>query len=45
VPYSGLCYAAGLSRLPIKGFALITLIRIPRLVAYYYLIELGWLAG
>ncbi len=45
VPYSGLCYMAGLARLPARGFALISLIRVPRLVIYYYLIQLGWLAG
>jgi len=27
-----------------RGFALVTLIRVPRLVAYYYLVRLGWMA-
>ncbi len=42
ITYAGLCYLCGASRLPARGFAVITLIRIPRLVAYYYLVLLGW---
>lgn len=42
ITYAALCYMAGLGRLPRSGFLLITLIRAPRLVAYYYLIKLGW---
>lgn len=42
ITYSALCYLCGLGRLPRFGFFLITLIRIPRLIAYYYLIKIGW---
>jgi membrane protein YqaA with SNARE-associated domain len=42
ITYSALCYLAGLGRLPRYGFFLITLFRVPRLVAYYYLLKLGW---
>lgn len=42
VPYSVLCYLAGLQGLPANLFLLFTLLRIPRLVAYYYLVRLGW---
>lgn len=45
ITYSALCYLAGLSRLPKRGFAVISLIRIPRLIAYYYLVKLGWFAS
>lgn len=42
VPYSVLCYLAGLQGLPAKLFLLFSLLRIPRLVAYYYLVRFGW---
>jgi membrane protein YqaA with SNARE-associated domain len=42
ITYSALCYMSGLARLPRRGFFLITLIRVPRLVAYYYLVKIGW---
>jgi membrane protein YqaA with SNARE-associated domain len=45
IPYSILCYLSGLSRLPRRGFALISIIRVPRLIGYYYLVQLGWLSG
>lgn len=41
--YAALCYLSGLSGLSKRGFALVTLIRVPRLVAYYYLVRLGWM--
>jgi membrane protein YqaA with SNARE-associated domain len=43
ITYAGLCYLAGLSHLSKRGFAVITLIRVPRLLAYYYLVRLGWM--
>jgi membrane protein YqaA with SNARE-associated domain len=43
ITYAALCYLSGLSRLPKRGFAVIALIRVPRLVAYYYLVRLGWM--
>jgi membrane protein YqaA with SNARE-associated domain len=42
ITYSALCYMCGLARLPRGGFLLVTVIRVPRLVAYYYLVKLGW---
>jgi membrane protein YqaA with SNARE-associated domain len=42
VPYSLLCYLSGLNRLPYRLFALLCLLRIPKLVAYFYLIKAGW---
>jgi membrane protein YqaA with SNARE-associated domain len=44
VPYSVLCYLAGLQGLPANLFLLFTLLRIPRLLVYYYLVRLGWSA-
>jgi membrane protein YqaA with SNARE-associated domain len=40
--YSALCYLAGMNRIPKRAFALVTLLRIPRLCGYYYLVRLGW---
>ena len=45
IAFSMLCYAAGLCRLPRRAFVLIALIRIPKLMAYYYLVRLGWAFG
>jgi membrane protein YqaA with SNARE-associated domain len=45
VTYAALCYIAGLGRLSKRGFLVIALVRIPRLVAYYYLVRLGWLGS
>jgi membrane protein YqaA with SNARE-associated domain len=42
VAFSMLCYTAGVCRLPARAFALIALLRLPKLVAYYYLVRLGW---
>ena len=42
IAFSMLCYTAGLCRLPKRAFALIALLRLPKLVAYYYLVRLGW---
>jgi membrane protein YqaA with SNARE-associated domain len=40
--YSVLCYIAGAYRMPKRVLALISLLRIPRLVMFYYLVRLGW---
>ncbi|NUP10982.1 MAG: hypothetical protein HOW73_33465 [Polyangiaceae bacterium] len=42
VPYSFLCYLSGLNRLPYPLFAILCVLRIPKIVAYFYLIRLGW---
>lgn len=42
ITYAALCYLAGVSRLSPRGFAVIVLIRVPRLIAYYYVVRLGW---
>lgn len=42
LPYSLLCYLAGLSRAPRGFFALLCVCRVPKLVAFYWLIRLGW---
>jgi membrane protein YqaA with SNARE-associated domain len=43
ITYAALCYIAGLGRVTKRGFLVIALVRVPRLVAYYYLVRLGWL--
>lgn len=42
VPYSVLCYLAGLNRAPRAFLALLCVCRIPKLLAFYGLIQLGW---
>ena len=42
IPYSMLCYLAGLNRLPRRFLAILALCRVPKLVGFYYLIRLGW---
>ena len=42
VPFSWLCYAAGLCRLRYGLFTAFTLLRVPRILFYYLLIRLGW---
>jgi membrane protein YqaA with SNARE-associated domain len=42
VAYSVLCYLAGIHHLPRRVFAVISLCRIPRLLLFFYLVELGW---
>jgi len=42
VPYSVLCYAAGLNRMPRRFLALLGLCRIPKLVGFYWLVHAGW---
>jgi membrane protein YqaA with SNARE-associated domain len=45
VPFSMLCYLAGLYRLPMRHLALLLLFRVPRLFVFYALIRLGWAQG
>jgi membrane protein YqaA with SNARE-associated domain len=42
IAYSALCYLAGFYRLPKRLYALLALLRVPKLVLYYYLVQLGW---
>lgn len=42
IPYSVLCYLAGLHRLPLRFFLVLAACRIPRLLLFYYLVQLGW---
>lgn len=42
IAYSVLCYLAGIQRLPRRIFAVLSLCRIPRLLLFFYLVELGW---
>jgi len=42
IAYSVLCYLAGLYRLPRRVFVVVCLCRIPRLLLFFYLVELGW---
>ena len=44
LPFSVLCYAAGLYHFSSRAFALILLLRIPKLMVFYYLVWLGWSA-
>lgn len=45
VPYSVLCYLAGMMRLPRQFLVLLCLCRIPKLAAFYWLVLLGWQPG
>lgn len=42
IPFSLLCYLAGLYRVPYRVYAVLVLLRVPRLLAFYLLIRLGW---
>lgn len=42
VPFSMLCYLAGLYRMPYRIFAVLLLFRVPRLLFFYALIRAGW---
>jgi membrane protein YqaA with SNARE-associated domain len=42
IAYSVVCYLAGLNRLPIRFFAVLAALRVPRLILFYYLVRLGW---
>jgi len=45
IPYSLLCYLAGLGRLPRTFLLLLSLYRVPKLLGFYLLVYLGWNAG
>ena len=42
VPFSIICWFAGIYKMPYRPFLIGTLARIPRFVVYYYLFEWGW---
>jgi membrane protein YqaA with SNARE-associated domain len=42
LPYSVVCWFAGLYKMPYGRFFFATLFRIPRMIGYYYLFKLGW---
>jgi membrane protein YqaA with SNARE-associated domain len=42
VPFSVLCYLAGLNRMPLKFLGLLAVFRVPKLAVFYYLLHLGW---
>jgi membrane protein YqaA with SNARE-associated domain len=42
IPYSVLCQAAGVNRLPRRFLALLSLCRIPKLLGFYWLVRAGW---
>lgn len=44
IPFSVLCYAAGLSRLPGRFVVLLGLCRVPKLLGFFWLIHTGWSA-
>lgn len=41
-PYSTLCHLAGLYRMPFRQFALFSLLRIPRILFYYWVLRAGF---
>lgn len=45
IAYSLLCYVAGANRLPWRIFFVLSVCRIPRILLFYYLIRIGWLAA
>ena len=42
IPFSVLCYLAGLNRMPHKFLGLLAFFRIPKLAVFYFLLHLGW---
>lgn len=42
IPYSVLCYLAGIQQLPRRIFAVLSLCRLPKLLLFFYMVELGW---
>jgi membrane protein YqaA with SNARE-associated domain len=42
IPYSVLCYTAGLNRMPYAFLALLSLCRVPKLLGFYWLVYAGW---
>jgi uncharacterized membrane protein YdjX (TVP38/TMEM64 family) len=45
VPYAHLCYLMGLNHMPYRKFALLCVLRVPKLVLYYLVVRLGWGTG
>ncbi|MFO0591969.1 MAG: VTT domain-containing protein [Polyangiaceae bacterium] len=45
MPFSIMCYVAGIYRVKPKLFALVLLMRVPRLVVMYWLARAGWMTG
>lgn len=45
LPFSVTCYAAGSIQMPYRRFALVCLLRAPRMFFYLWLIRLGWVAA
>lgn len=42
IPYSVLCYLAGLNRLPAPFLVLVGVCRVPKLLGFYGLVYMGW---
>ena len=42
IPYSVLCYLAGLNRMPVRFLVLLGLYRVPKLLGFYGLVYFGW---
>jgi membrane protein YqaA with SNARE-associated domain len=42
IPYSFLCFVAGAHRMQPRIYVLLSLFRIPKIVLYFYLVELAW---
>lgn len=42
IPYSVLCAAAGVNRMPRLFIGLVSLCRVPKLLAFFWLIQQGW---
>ncbi len=44
VPYSFLCYLAGLQRVPYRAFLPVLLLRVPKVYLYFLIVRAGWAA-
>lgn len=42
IPYSFLCYLAGLQRLRYRAFAPIVILRLPKILLYFLIVRAGW---
>jgi uncharacterized membrane protein YdjX (TVP38/TMEM64 family) len=42
IPFSLLCYVAGIYRIPFRLYAILVLLRVPRLLVFYAVIRAGW---
>lgn len=45
IPFSILCYVAGVYRVRMRVLAVVLLFRVPRLVVMYWLVRAGWVTG